>query len=216
MAANKADRLFTCEDVTKLLSDFGAIQNFSDSVEDDDEHRAIQPMQQASEQLSVTESQPVHRGFLIRGEMAYLVGQLASKFEDQESSPSLFKDDNDDPVDETFQRTDNLVSSSDSVEDDDEHRAIQPMHQTSEHLSVTESQPVHRAPYQNGAVSSDPALRSAGTLLLRVRAPPPASWPDGGPESLRSPCCGLAIYKTQPPIKTLRKGGKARYLGPHK
>ncbi|GFO32814.1 hypothetical protein PoB_005931900 [Plakobranchus ocellatus] len=27
-------------------------------------------------------------------------------------------------------------------------------------------------------------------LLSRARAPPPASWPDGGPESLRSPCCG--------------------------
>ncbi|GFO24471.1 hypothetical protein PoB_005097600 [Plakobranchus ocellatus] len=26
------------------------------------------------------------------------------------------------------------------------------------------------------------ALRSAGTFLPRVRAPPPASWPDGGPE----------------------------------
>ncbi|GFO49796.1 hypothetical protein PoB_007630100 [Plakobranchus ocellatus] len=48
-----------------------------------------------------------------------------------------------------------------------------------------------------GTVASESALRSAGTLLSRVRAPPPAPWPDGGPESLRSPCCGLAIYKTQ-------------------
>ncbi|GFO40591.1 hypothetical protein PoB_006709600 [Plakobranchus ocellatus] len=40
----------------------------------------------------------------------------------------------------------------------------------------------------------DSVLRSAGTLLLRVRALPPAPWPDGGPESLRSPCYGLAIY----------------------
>ncbi|GFO10960.1 hypothetical protein PoB_003746500 [Plakobranchus ocellatus] len=48
-----------------------------------------------------------------------------------------------------------------------------------------------------GTVASESALRSAGTLLSRVRAPPPASWPDGGPESLRSPCCGLAIYKKQ-------------------
>ncbi|GFN79621.1 hypothetical protein PoB_000612700 [Plakobranchus ocellatus] len=38
-------------------------------------------------------------------------------------------------------------------------------------------------------------LRSAGTILSRVRAPPPALWPDGGPESLRSPCCGLALDK---------------------
>ncbi|GFO13774.1 hypothetical protein PoB_004027900 [Plakobranchus ocellatus] len=44
-------------------------------------------------------------------------------------------------------------------------------------------------------VACESALRSAGTLLSRVRAPLPASWPDGGPESLRSSCCGLAIYK---------------------
>ncbi|GFO38112.1 hypothetical protein PoB_006461700 [Plakobranchus ocellatus] len=46
-----------------------------------------------------------------------------------------------------------------------------------------------------GTVASESALRSAGTILSRVRTPPPAPWPDGGPESLRSPCCGLAIYK---------------------
>ncbi|GFO38939.1 hypothetical protein PoB_006544400 [Plakobranchus ocellatus] len=44
-------------------------------------------------------------------------------------------------------------------------------------------------------LACESALRSAGTLLSRVRAPLPAPWPDGGPESLRSPCCGLAIYK---------------------
>ncbi|GFO25633.1 hypothetical protein PoB_005213800 [Plakobranchus ocellatus] len=48
-----------------------------------------------------------------------------------------------------------------------------------------------------GTVASKSALRSAGTLLSRVRAPPLAPWPDGGPEGLRSPCCGLAIYKNQ-------------------
>ncbi|GFO40051.1 hypothetical protein PoB_006655600 [Plakobranchus ocellatus] len=47
----------------------------------------------------------------------------------------------------------------------------------------------------DGTVASESALRSAQTLLSRVRAPPPAPWPDRGPESLRSPCCGLAIYK---------------------
>ncbi|GFO25237.1 hypothetical protein PoB_005174200 [Plakobranchus ocellatus] len=44
-------------------------------------------------------------------------------------------------------------------------------------------------------VACESALRSAVTLLSRVRAPLPAPWPDGGPENLRSPCCGLAIYK---------------------
>ncbi|GFN77709.1 hypothetical protein PoB_000421500 [Plakobranchus ocellatus] len=48
-------------------------------------------------------------------------------------------------------------------------------------------------------VACESALRSAGTLLSRVRAPLPAPWPDGGPESLRSPCCGLAIYKNSNP-----------------
>ncbi|GFO03174.1 hypothetical protein PoB_002967900 [Plakobranchus ocellatus] len=46
-----------------------------------------------------------------------------------------------------------------------------------------------------GSVVSESALRSAGTLLSPVRAPPLAPCPDGGPKSLRSPCCGLAIYK---------------------
>ncbi|GFO26272.1 hypothetical protein PoB_005277700 [Plakobranchus ocellatus] len=46
-----------------------------------------------------------------------------------------------------------------------------------------------------GTVASESALRSAATSLSRARAPPPAPWPDEEPESLRSPCCGLAIYK---------------------
>ncbi|GFO39174.1 hypothetical protein PoB_006567900 [Plakobranchus ocellatus] len=49
-----------------------------------------------------------------------------------------------------------------------------------------------------GSVVSKSALRPAGTLLSQVRAPPPAPQPDGGPKSLRSPCCGLATYKNQP------------------
>ncbi|GFN95072.1 hypothetical protein PoB_002157800 [Plakobranchus ocellatus] len=46
-----------------------------------------------------------------------------------------------------------------------------------------------------GTVDSESSLRSAGTLLSRVRALPPAPWPDGRRESLRSPCFRLAIYK---------------------
>ncbi|GFO39728.1 hypothetical protein PoB_006623300 [Plakobranchus ocellatus] len=45
-----------------------------------------------------------------------------------------------------------------------------------------------------GTVDSESALRSAGTLLLRVRAPPLAPWPDGRPETLRSAYCGQAMY----------------------
>ncbi|GFN87572.1 hypothetical protein PoB_001407800 [Plakobranchus ocellatus] len=45
-------------------------------------------------------------------------------------------------------------------------------------------------------VASESALRSAWTLLSRVRALPPAPWPDGRPTSLRSPC-ELIIYKKQ-------------------
>ncbi|GFO48908.1 hypothetical protein PoB_007541300 [Plakobranchus ocellatus] len=43
-----------------------------------------------------------------------------------------------------------------------------------------------------GTVAGESAL----TLLSRVRAPPLAPWPDGGPESLRSPCCGLVKKKS--------------------
>ncbi|GFN77337.1 histone-lysine N-methyltransferase SETMAR [Plakobranchus ocellatus] len=48
-------------------------------------------------------------------------------------------------------------------------------------------------PGVGGTVDSKSALRSAGTVLSRVRALPPALGPDGEPERLRSPCCGLAI-----------------------
>ncbi|GFO08010.1 hypothetical protein PoB_003451500 [Plakobranchus ocellatus] len=48
-----------------------------------------------------------------------------------------------------------------------------------------------------GTVASESALRSAGTLLSRVRAPPSAPWPDGGPESLRSPCCWAGYIQNQ-------------------
>ncbi|GFO21468.1 hypothetical protein PoB_004797300 [Plakobranchus ocellatus] len=39
----------------------------------------------------------------------------------------------------------------------------------------------------DGTVDSGSTLRSAGTLLSQIRAPPPAPWPNGGPESLKSP-----------------------------
>ncbi|GFO32606.1 hypothetical protein PoB_005911100 [Plakobranchus ocellatus] len=44
-----------------------------------------------------------------------------------------------------------------------------------------------------GTVANGSALRSTGNLLSRVRAPPPTPWPNGGPETLRSPCCVPAI-----------------------
>ncbi|GFO40042.1 hypothetical protein PoB_006654700 [Plakobranchus ocellatus] len=46
-------------------------------------------------------------------------------------------------------------------------------------------------------MDSESALRSAGTVLLRIPTLPSAPWPVKGPEKLRSPCCGLAIYKNQ-------------------
>ncbi|GFO21337.1 hypothetical protein PoB_004784200 [Plakobranchus ocellatus] len=50
-----------------------------------------------------------------------------------------------------------------------------------------------------GTVASGSALKSAGSVLSRVRALPSAPWPDGGRESLRSPCYGLAkTNKNQP------------------
>ncbi|GFN95536.1 hypothetical protein PoB_002204200, partial [Plakobranchus ocellatus] len=53
----------------------------------------------------------------------------------------------------------------------------------------------------NGKVACESALRSAGTILSRVRASPPAPRPDGGPQSLRSVCCRLAIHKNQTKTK---------------
>ncbi|GFO08011.1 hypothetical protein PoB_003451600 [Plakobranchus ocellatus] len=46
-----------------------------------------------------------------------------------------------------------------------------------------------------GWLATESTLRSAGTLLSRVRVPPSAPWPDGELGSLRLPCCGLAIQK---------------------
>ncbi|GFO17874.1 hypothetical protein PoB_004437900 [Plakobranchus ocellatus] len=45
---------------------------------------------------------------------------------------------------------------------------------------------------------SDPTLKSAGIFVSGVRAPPSATWPDGGPQSLRSSCCELAMHKNVP------------------
>ncbi|GFO47719.1 hypothetical protein PoB_007422400 [Plakobranchus ocellatus] len=41
------------------------------------------------------------------------------------------------------------------------------------------------------------AVRSAGTLLSRVRAPPLEPRPDEGSENLRSPSCGLILCKNE-------------------
>ncbi|GFN86248.1 hypothetical protein PoB_001275400 [Plakobranchus ocellatus] len=46
-----------------------------------------------------------------------------------------------------------------------------------------------------GRAASESTLRSARTLLSRVRAPPSVPRPDRVPESLKSLCSGLAIYK---------------------
>ncbi|GFN94521.1 hypothetical protein PoB_002102700 [Plakobranchus ocellatus] len=54
---------------------------------------------------------------------------------------------------------------------------------------------------------SEPVLRPAGTFLPRVRAPPSAPWPDRGLESLRSPCCRLAIHKKMNSRESQRKTG---------
>ncbi|GFO07444.1 hypothetical protein PoB_003394900 [Plakobranchus ocellatus] len=51
-----------------------------------------------------------------------------------------------------------------------------------------------------GTVDSESALRSEGTLLSRVRAPPSTPWPDVGPEGLSSPFCKLAIYTKPNPL----------------
>ncbi|GFN97085.1 hypothetical protein PoB_002359100 [Plakobranchus ocellatus] len=56
----------------------------------------------------------------------------------------------------------------------------------------------------DGTVESEPILRSAGFHLSRARAPPPAPWLDGGPESLISPCCELKKSAIQPTKRILR------------
>ncbi|GFO28816.1 hypothetical protein PoB_005532100 [Plakobranchus ocellatus] len=53
---------------------------------------------------------------------------------------------------------------------------------------------IHEYGGVDGTVASESALRSAGNLPSRVRALPPTPWPEGRPQSLRSPCCELALY----------------------
>ncbi|GFN78068.1 hypothetical protein PoB_000457400 [Plakobranchus ocellatus] len=45
-----------------------------------------------------------------------------------------------------------------------------------------------------GTVDNEPALRSAGLLVWRVRAKLQAPWPAGGHESLESPCFFYWFY----------------------
>ncbi|GFO48917.1 hypothetical protein PoB_007542200 [Plakobranchus ocellatus] len=58
-----------------------------------------------------------------------------------------------------------------------------------------------------GTIDNKSAPRSAGTTLSRVRAPPPAPWPNGRPESQSPSCCGLARHKTplHQPVRTLTR-----------
>ncbi|GFN77065.1 histone-lysine N-methyltransferase suv420h1-like isoform x2 [Plakobranchus ocellatus] len=46
-----------------------------------------------------------------------------------------------------------------------------------------------------GTVDSESALRNPGIPSAAGPSPPPVPWLDGLPESLRSLCCGLTIYK---------------------
>ncbi|GFO10895.1 hypothetical protein PoB_003740000 [Plakobranchus ocellatus] len=48
-----------------------------------------------------------------------------------------------------------------------------------------------------GTVTSESVLKSEGTILSWVRTLPPSLHPAGGPDSLGSPYCGLAIYEKQ-------------------
>ncbi|GFO08119.1 hypothetical protein PoB_003462400 [Plakobranchus ocellatus] len=63
-----------------------------------------------------------------------------------------------------------------------------------------------------GTAASESALKSAETILSLVRALPSALWPDEGPESLRSSCCGLAIDKNQtsPSVRNAKRGSHAK------
>ncbi|GFO37089.1 hypothetical protein PoB_006359400 [Plakobranchus ocellatus] len=52
-----------------------------------------------------------------------------------------------------------------------------------------------------GRVDRESAVKSAGTFMSRLRAPPSAPWPDREPASMRSACCGLASHKDPNPIQ---------------
>ncbi|GFN75856.1 hypothetical protein PoB_000236200 [Plakobranchus ocellatus] len=54
--------------------------------------------------------------------------------------------------------------------------------------SNTKVNPYPRTWTIGGTVDSKSTLIYGGILLSRVPAPPPAPWPDGGAESLRSLC----------------------------
>ncbi|GFN76413.1 hypothetical protein PoB_000291900 [Plakobranchus ocellatus] len=56
-------------------------------------------------------------------------------------------------------------------------------------------------------MDSESALRSARVLLSPVQAPLTAPWPDAGPESLKSHCCGQVICTDiKAKVYTLRRG----------
>ncbi|GFN89731.1 hypothetical protein PoB_001623700 [Plakobranchus ocellatus] len=71
-----------------------------------------------------------------------------------------------------------------------------------------------------GAEASESALTSAEDHLCWVQAPPPAPWPDRGPESLRLPSCGLATLNKPTnvsflPVQNSKKEASG-YINGHK
>ncbi|GFN99032.1 hypothetical protein PoB_002553800 [Plakobranchus ocellatus] len=70
-----------------------------------------------------------------------------------------------------------------------------------------------------GRVASESALRSSETLLSRVQTPSPDPWPDGGLESLRSPCRRFRRVPSRKVVSLSSRGNDvitiARSVWPH-
>ncbi|GFO28333.1 hypothetical protein PoB_005483800 [Plakobranchus ocellatus] len=67
------------------------------------------------------------------------------------------------------------------------------------YVNIVQSTLEHAEPSASGGIGgtldTEAGPISAKILLWRVRAPPLAPWPDVWPESLRSPCGGLAKHR---------------------